>query len=379
MLSAPAVLAALVLLAGCSGGRPAGAAAPVVALSIAPAGNTPINPTTPITVTASNGRLTAVTVTGRQGTKVAGSFTPDRTRWSSTAPLGYGKTYQVAARATGTGDATASTSRTVRVLTPAALAYPSLIPPPNFTDVGVGQPVVVRFDRAIKDKMTAQRALAVTVSPAQVGAWYWISDREVHYRSKTYWKPGTTVRLKVRVYGVDLGGGTYGETDRALTFHVHDSWLAKADGAAESMRIYHSGALVKTMPISLGSPGYPSHSGPHVISFKAPTYVMDSSTYGVGPGQPGYYRETVYLDERISGDGEFVHSAPWSVGSQGSSNVSHGCVNLSPANASWFFDHFGVGDVVEITNSGGPKLPLWDTYGDWVVPWSVWSKGNASS
>ena len=55
-------------------------------------------------------------------------------------------------------------------------------------------------------------------------------------------------------------------------------------------------------------------------------------------GQPGYYKETVQLDARISNDGEFVHAAPWSDAQQGHSNVSHGCVNLSPANAQWFYD-----------------------------------------
>jgi hypothetical protein len=42
------------------------------------------------------------------------------------------------------------------------------------------------------------------------------------------------------------------------------------------------------------------------------------------------------------------------------------------------FDHFGIGDVVEITNSGGPLLPVWDTYGDWEVPWDQWQAGNAT-
>jgi hypothetical protein len=65
------------------------------------------------------------------------------------------------------------------------------------------------------------------------------------------------------------------------------------------------------------------------------------------------------------------------VGSQGGANVSHGCVNLSPANAQWFFDHFGIGDVVEVTNSGGKQLPLDDTYGDWELTWAQWQKGSA--
>jgi hypothetical protein len=33
--------------------------------------------------------------------------------------------------------------------------------------------------------------------------------------------------------------------------------------------------------------------------------------------------------------------------------VSHGCINLSPANAQWFFDNFGSGDPVVIKNSTG--------------------------
>lgn len=112
------------------------------------------------------------------------------------------------------------------------------------------------------------------------------------------------------------------------------------------MNIYRNGNLVKTMPISLGSAKYPSHVGPHIVSDKQSTMTMDSCTYGVCEGQAGYYKEKVDQDVRISNDGEFVHSAPWSTGQQGDSNVSHGWVNLSPANAKWFFDHFNVGDVL---------------------------------
>jgi lipoprotein-anchoring transpeptidase ErfK/SrfK len=236
---------------------------------------------------------------------------------------------------------------------------------------------VVRFDHAITDRAAAEKALTVTSSPAQTGGWYWISDTEVHYRPQQYWKPGTTLTVKADLYGVDLGAGTYGSTDRTMTVEVHDAWVARADGATEQMQIFDDGRLVRTMNISLGSPGFPSHTGPHVISDKQPSITMDSCTYGVCQGQPGYYREQVDLDLRISNDGEFVHSAPWSVGQQGNSNVSHGCVNLAPADAQWFFDHFGIGDVVEITNSGGPPLPVDDTYGDWELSWADWKAGSA--
>lgn len=141
-----------------------------------------------------------------------------------------------------------------------------------------------------------------------------MDNHTLHYRPQSSWQPGTTITLHAYLYGVDLGNGVYGQTDRTATYTVHDSWIAKADGATEQMQIFHNGALVNTMPISLGSPGFPSHSGPHVISDKQPSVIMDSCTYGVCPGQPGYYRERVDLDERISNDGEFVHSAPWSIG-----------------------------------------------------------------
>ena len=343
----------------------------------------PVNPARPIVVHVTSGRAQHVTVTDeRTGKALGGTLAPDATTWTSTGPLAYATSYRVAVDTVGAPapDVAAPAGHvdlTVATVAPAQQAYPSFVPPPSSGSVGVGQPLVVRFDHAVHDRAAAEAALQVTTKPAQAGAWYWLSDTEVHYRPQTYWAAGTTITLAAGLFGVDLGGGVWGATSRSETIHVHDSWLAKADGNAEQMQIFHNGAPVKTMPISLGSPGHPSHVGPHVISDKQPSIVMDSCTYGVCPGQPGYYKEQVDLDERISNDGEFVHSAPWSVGSQGGQNVSHGCVNLSPANAQWFFDHFGLGDVVEITNSGGPPLPLSDTYGDWELSWAQWQRGGA--
>lgn len=52
----------------------------------------------------------------------------------------------------------------------------------------------------------------------------------------------------------------------------------------------------------------------------------------------------------------YVQSAPWSVGSQGRTNVSHGCLNVSPSNAAWFYDNTKRGDILEIVNTLGPKF-----------------------
>jgi lipoprotein-anchoring transpeptidase ErfK/SrfK len=391
----PVALGLLVLLTLCGGlavattapsapGLPGFAPAPPTTtapvrpvVSISP-GTEGVNPSTPIVVHVAQGTATKVTVTNKaSGAAVAGKLAPDGRTWTSTEPLAYAAGYAVGVDVAGPDGVAGHQDLAVSTVAPAAQAFPSFIPPPSQTTVGVGQPLVVKFNHPVRDRAAAQRGLAVTASPPQAGSWYWLSDTEAHYRPQAYWTAGSTITLKADLYGVDLGGGVYGETDRTETVHIHDAWVAKADGATKTMQIFQNGKLVNTMPISLGSPGYPSHTGPHVISDKQPSVIMDSCTYGVCEGQPGYYKEKVDLDERISDDGEFVHSAPWSVGSQGGANVSHGCVNLSPANAQWFFDHFGIGDVVEIANSGGPQLALGDTYGDWELPWAQWLKGTA--
>jgi lipoprotein-anchoring transpeptidase ErfK/SrfK len=370
------VVAGCSATAGPSGSGPAGAAGPA---PVAPPGPTvtvdpaaSISPITPVHVRAVGGRLTSVVMSNAGGDRVAGTTSPDGSTWQSTGRLAYGGTYTVVADAVSAQGTPTHQQSTVTTLTPKSQDQVSTVPGPNTSSVGVGQPVSVTFSHAVADKDAAVRALSVTSTPAQPGAWHWISATQVDYRPATYWRSGTTVTVKGALFGADLGGGAYGAADLDRTFHVHDSWVAKADGQTKQMQILDNGALVKTMNISLGSPQAPTHTGAHVISDKQPSVVMDSSTYGVGPGQPGYYRETVLLDERISNDGEFVHSAPWSVGQQGSDNVSHGCVNLSPADAQWFYDHFGIGDVVEVSNSGGPPLPIWDRWGDWALSWSQW-------
>jgi lipoprotein-anchoring transpeptidase ErfK/SrfK len=177
----------------------------------------------------------------------------------------------------------------------------------------------------------------------------------VHYRPKEYWQAGTTLKVTAKIYGTDFGNGVFGAADRTEIYKVHDSWIAKAVGSNDQMQILHNGQMVKSMPISLGKDATPTHLGPHVISFTDPNYTMDSCTYGVCQGQQGYYRSVEKWSTRISNDGEFVHENPNSVGPQGSSNVSHGCINLNSANAQWFFQNLGLGDVVEVTNSGGPQ------------------------
>lgn len=385
-----AVAATTFLVGGCTIGG-GGTAEPTTAPQAAPASITvpdangvPINPTTPIVVTVAGGVLTTVTVTNpaKANKAVTGVLAPDQTSWTSNEVLGYGSTYSIVADAVNPDGNTVEQKFTVSTISPDTTAYANVVPAPEIvadTGIGVGQPMVFQFTAPVTNKLDVQQRLHVTTTPPQPGAWYWTDDQNVHYRAATYWTPGTKIHIEADVYGLDLGHGVFGAEDNSADYTVHDSWVAKADGATEVLTVFHNGVQATSMPMSLGSPGHPSHEGPHVISDKQPSIIMDSCTYGVCAGDPDYYREKVDLDLRISNDGEFVHSAPWSVGDQGSSNVSHGCVNLAPANAQWMFDHFGIGDVVEITNSGGPLLPVWDTYGDWEIPWSQWQAGNATA
>jgi lipoprotein-anchoring transpeptidase ErfK/SrfK len=364
--------------ASTSGGAPA---QPAVAVAIDPASGTNVNPATPITVKATNGKLLDVTVTNAaKGNTVAGKMAADGLSWASTEQLGYGATYKVLAHAQGADGKPVEQQSQLSTITPSKQANPNLIPAPASvasTGVGVGQPIVFSFSQPVKNKAAVEKQLSVVSSPAQTGGWYWIDDKNVHYRPKVYWQAGTKLTVSAKVYGVDFGNGVYGAEDRTETYKVHDSWIAKADGNTEQMQVFHNGAMVKSMPISMGKDATPTHLGPHVISFKDANYTMDSCTYGVCQGQPGYYRSLEKFSQRISNDGEFVHENPNSVGAQGSSNVSHGCINLNAANASWFFDNLGLGDVVEVTNSGGQQLPVWDLYGDWGQSWAQWQAGSA--
>lgn len=57
---------------------------------------------------------------------------------------------------------------------------------------------------------------------------------------------------------------------------------------------------------------------------------------------------------------------------QGVRNVSHGCVNLSPADARWFFDLVTRGDVVQVVGSPVAPLPLDPGSVDWNMPFEQW-------
>ena len=330
----------------------------------------------PVTVSAGDGVLGAVTLHNAEGAPVDGQLSPDGVTWASAEPLGYNKRYTLYAEALGLSGAT-SRQMTFETHSPENLTMPYVMPNDGEV-VGVGQPIAVRFDETITDRVAAQRAITITTTPPVEGAFYWLSNREVRWRPAEYWTPGTAVEVKVDTYGVDLGDGLFGQDDVTTRFTVGDQIIATADDATKTMTVRRNGEVVKTMPISMGKDKTPTDNGAYIIGDRYSFLVMDSSTYGVPVNSPDGYRTEVEWATQMSYSGIYVHSAPWSVGSQGRSNVSHGCLNVNPANARWFYDNTKRGDIVEVINTVGSTLPGVDGLGDWNIPWEQWRAGNAS-
>jgi lipoprotein-anchoring transpeptidase ErfK/SrfK len=330
----------------------------------------------PITVSAGDGVLGVVSMINEQGDPVTGRLSPDGLTWSTADPLGYNTQYTLMAEALGLGGLARNTM-TFQTRSPENLTMPYVMPNDGEV-VGVGQPIAIRFDEDIPDRLAAQRAVTVTADPPVDGAFYWLNNREVRWRPQNYWEPGTTVEVQVNTYGVDLGDGLFGQEDATTRFTVGDVVIATADDATKAMTVRRNGEVVKTMPISMGKNSSPTDNGAYIIGDRYRDLVMDSSTYGVPVNSPDGYRLEVEWATQMSYSGIYVHSAPWSVSSQGRSNVSHGCLNVSPSNAVWFYDNTRRGDIVEVVNTVGPTLPGTDGLGDWNIPWEQWREGNAS-
>lgn len=334
-----------------------------------------------VELTAKDGTFERVAVTfGPKHRPLAGKMSEDKTSWTSTQRLEPGVRYRVLTVAVDDEGLKARERSTFRTapLTLAQQTYPSIAPLAGET-VGVGMPVIVTFDVPVTDRASIERHLSVQTSPKQVGAWHWISDNEVHWRPRTYWRPGTDVTVNADINSIPAGNGIYGQLSRSTSFHIGDAMVSKVDVKAHRMRVYRNGTLLRTIPISAGKPGFTTRSGTKVIIEKFRRKRMDAATTGISRDDPEYYNlSNVEYAMRVTYSGEFLHAAPWSVGSQGSENVSHGCVGMSTENAGWLFNLTKRGDVVEVTGSDR-YMTLTNGYGDWNESFSEWKQGSALS
>ncbi|ELB88216.1 hypothetical protein Rwratislav_35789 [Rhodococcus wratislaviensis IFP 2016] len=330
-------------------------------------------------------------MTNNEGKVIEGIFTPDRIAWKPGAALGYGKTYTIAVTAVGDGGTRTERTSTFSTVKPGNLTKPTFVTSGGnlLTDggtFGIGIVVVTHFDEPITDRPAAEKTLTVETSPPVQGSWYWADDQNVHWRPQNYYTPGTTVTARANVYGVDLGGGLFGQEDASTSFTIGDAHISIADDTTKQITVTNNGALVRTMPTSMGMGGsetingqtltFWTQRGIYTVLDKANPVIMDSSTYGLPVNSRLGYKETINYATRISNDGIYLHELADTIWAQGNTNVSHGCLNLSPDHARWFYDFSVPGDIVEVRNTGGAPLEQWQN-GDWSVPWDQWLAGSA--
>lgn len=330
-------------------------------------------------ISVENGRITDVAVTSTEGKKVSGEPIEGGAAWKiDTSDLDFGTKYTVTANAVDLRGKETSATDSFRTFIPEN----ELTATTNLTSgetYGVGMPIIMTFNQPIANRAAIEEKLGVTVDGNPIeGSWHWDSDTQVSYRPKEYWPAGSDVQLDAEIKGVNAGNQIYSLDNKVEKFDTGREVILTQDSSRHQMVVKKDGKVVRTIPTSSGRPGYDTRSGTKVIMSKEPYVVMDAASLGVSKDDPNYYRLEVYNAMRITWSGEYIHSAPWSVGSQGYANVSHGCINVSPDNAAWLMKFLNVGDVITVKNSGashdGNDGNGWT---QWNESWSEWQKGSA--
>jgi lipoprotein-anchoring transpeptidase ErfK/SrfK len=336
---------------------------------------------TVVTVKTNWGTLTKVklsyTNTDRHGRKqhgtVPGKISKDRTQWTASDRLEPGAAYKlisVGKNWVNQPNTNTSSFRTQN-LSLDEQTFPSLYPLKG-SHVGVGMPVIVTFDVPVRNKREFEKNLHVTSSPAQEGSWHWYSSREVRFRPKNYWKPGTKVTVAANINGLNAGGGIYGQLSRKTSFTVGRSMITKINLSTDVAKVYRNGKFVRRIYVSGGKPGWQTRSGIKLIMDKLYTTRMTNQMIGAREE----YDFRVKYAMRITISGEFLHAAPWNAGHFGRRNASHGCVGMSTADAAWLFHRTLIGDPV-ITTGSSRGMEYGNGYSDWNMSYAQYKKGSS--
>jgi lipoprotein-anchoring transpeptidase ErfK/SrfK len=208
------------------------------------------------------------------------------------------------------------------------------IQPANGAVVGVAHPVIVTFTGPVNDRAAAERAIKITPPNHMTGRFDWVDNNVVQWIPDGYWPAHSHVG--VRVHALSTG------------FDTGDELVGVASISQHTFTVSQNGEVLRTMPASMGKPTRPTPMGNYSALSKERTVRMDSRTIGIPLSSPEGYDIVASFAVRVTWSGVYVHSAPWSVDSQGYANVSHGCINLSPDNAEWYFNTVHVGDPINV-------------------------------
>ena len=341
-------------------------------LKITPAnGSHGADPSAGISVTAVQGKVTNVTVR-TSGDAVSGSLSAGGRSWHSARNLNVSQSYTVTATGTDSSGDKITTTSTFRTLTPAH-SFTTLIFEGYQQSYGVGMPIILTFSQPVTNKAAVERSLQLTTSKPVIGAWYWDGDQRLYFRPRDYWPAYTTVSFDGQLNGVEAASGVYGAANLTQTFDIGRALVAVASTTTHRTQIYLNGKLAYQWPISTGRASLPTPDGTYLSVEKANPVRMVG---GGAPGSAGYYNELVNYAVRFTFSGDYYHSAPWSVVNQGTSNVSHGCVNLPPVAAQTYYNMSIPGDPITVTAS--TAAGKWgDGWTEWFLPWSQYLKGSA--
>lgn len=351
-------------------------ATPIPLTSVPSDGATGIRTEVPVSVTAQSGeRLAAVTLAAPDGTPVPGSLNPEGTVWTADDHLRTHTHYTLTATGVSPNGSqvTRTSSFTTFAPSPDSTLKFQTTEPQNGDLVGVGMPILVQFTHPVNDRAAVEKALVVQTDPPQAGHWSWLSDSRLDWRPESYWQSGTKVRVSLKLDGVPAGAGQYGGTDTSFAFDVGRKQLSVVDLSKHEMTVFQNGNAVRTMPVTGGKPGADTWGGMMAVIDKSSSVHMQSRTVGFGNE---YDIPDVRWAIHLTYSGTYIHAAPWSVGSQGYANVSHGCVGLSTDRAAWLFQNTLPGDLVQVVNSPKSVAPG-NGYGDWQESWNQWLTGSA--
>jgi lipoprotein-anchoring transpeptidase ErfK/SrfK len=341
-------------------------------LKITPAnGSHDVDPSAGITVTATKGKVTNVTVK-TSGDPVSGALSGSGKTWHSTGTLNVKQSYTVTATGTDGSGQKITTTSTFGTLTPASTFSTEIYEGSDQT-YGVGMPIMLIFSQPVTNRAAVERSLSITTSKPVVGAWYWDDSEHLDFRPRDYWPADTTVSFDGHLDGVEGAKGVYATADLTQTFYIGKSIIAVASTTTHKTQIYIDGKLTYDWPISTGRASLPTPDGTYLSVEKSNPVRMIG---GGQPGSPGYYNELVNWAVRFTFSGDYYHSAPWSVVDQGTTNVSHGCVNLPPEDATIYYNLSIPGDPITVTAS--TAAGKWDDgWTEWFLPWSQYLRGSA--
>ena len=333
-----------------------------------------LSPSGPARLDVAHSHLNQVTLTSADGKQVPGQLSPDGQHWTASEPLEFGTRYTWAGTANGPAGHL-PVQGSFSTVDPKKQTH-AMVNIADGQQVGVAAPIIIRFDEHVEDRAAAERALQVHTSVPTEGSWAWLPDTPegsaVHWRPKEYWKPGTQVSVDAPLYGVPYGEGNYGKENVSAHFTVGRNQVVKGDARSHQLVVERDGNPVQTFDASYGMASDPNRntkSGIHVVSGKQETVRMISPRYN--------YDQVEHWAVRMSNNGEFIHANPATTGSQGSSNVTHGCVNLSTSDAKKYFDSALYGDPVEITGTGKQLSASDGDIYDWTIPWDQWKSMSA--